>query len=512
MTTILTTARCPLCGGELPEGAAHCARATCGVALSWDTGRPAVATFRLHDHYSLCVLPFAFDEARRGEAVDRLAASPRWTERVFSLADADDVDRTEYFLPYIRRFLFPTLFESRRPEGAAKRTCWRYDFDLDQLGETGPDGLPLTLRGRLGPIEDATAALLLEHVELIVFSYRVGFLVLRVRCTDAGATYFDQMEVLAQLRAFVPPYREFTLPVLEAGAARFRMSQLLPFFLAEFGGEPVRALAVIPADAPLPVKPTYDDRLMVYAFSCLDQGTALDDIEHNERLLCQHAVVNFDRKAMQTAVGAKRPRDVAAWARARWQAFTKDGGLLVVFNTDRFHGTFLGGYHASYYFDIFVLAALQRVTLLTLFEQLSDIRALITGDAASRQLLRRVRRDLLLFKNQCTFSQITNRERGLVLWKKWQTVFETRTLVREVNQQSEELDAYLQGRYRERMDWLVRLGGLLGTALPALWGLEMVLGKEAWVQTLRWVLIGVLLLGAAALAWFVLFHRTDEDA
>src|SRR5438067_8772663 len=127
MNTIITLGRCPLCGFELPD--AHplrCVRPGCGVELArLDDARLRVRTFRLHDHFSLCVLPFAFEEQRRGELVERLGQSPRWTERVFSLDNPDDVDRTEYFLPYIRRFLFPTLFEPR-----GDRSCWQYVFDL----------------------------------------------------------------------------------------------------------------------------------------------------------------------------------------------------------------------------------------------------------------------------------------------------------------------------------------------------------------------------------------------
>ena len=61
------------------------------------------------------------------------------------------------------------------------------------------------------------------------------------------------------------------------------------------------------------------------------------------------------------------------------------------------------------------------------------------------------------------------------------------------------------------LDWLVRLGTFLGTALPALWGLDMVLGKEPWVQTLRWVLIGAVLVGAAVFAWIVVARSSDEE-
>ena len=60
MNTILTTARCPVCGLELPEtNALRCVRPGCGVELEpLDDARLAVRTFRLHDHFSLCVLPF----------------------------------------------------------------------------------------------------------------------------------------------------------------------------------------------------------------------------------------------------------------------------------------------------------------------------------------------------------------------------------------------------------------------------------------------------------------------
>src|SRR5262249_58027427 len=137
----------------------------------------------------------------------------------------------------------------------------------------------------------------------------------------------------------------------------------------------------------------------------------------------------FEREPIPWEQRQQAEQDSRQWQRYRWQGYSKDGGSLVVFNTDRFHERFIGVYNATYYFDIFLLATFQRVNLLALFERLSDIEGLTSAKSSSHRLLRRVRLDLLLFKNQCWFSQITNREKGLVLWKTWQKVFETRQLL-----------------------------------------------------------------------------------
>ena len=76
----------------------------------------------------------------------------------------------------------------------------------------GPKGVDLTLRFRDDRKKVSYVhALRLVKAELILFSYRVGFLVLGVECLDHGATYFDQMNVVALAaddRAAVPRLRD----------------------------------------------------------------------------------------------------------------------------------------------------------------------------------------------------------------------------------------------------------------------------------------------------------------
>jgi hypothetical protein len=518
MTQLQSPLHCPVCACEVPvppaAGPAFCPRPSCGVEFL--EGAPLRArTFRLADHGSCLVLPFSFAASAGADPLRRLQETRRWQPQTFTLASPEDVERTEYFLPYIRRFLFPTLYSGDRhrqgPE--SEPSCQRFTFDLSLLAPVRWGGVALTLR-----CHDPRKKLRFEHpivltrVELILFSSRVGFLVLRVRCAGRDASYFDQMNTVVYLRTIAPLYRGFEMPELLAEEAHYGVPQLLAYLLAEFSHG--RTLPAFPeqvaAGAPLPVRLIYDDRMMVYTFSCLDQQTILADAARCQSLLHRAAVLPFDLQASTLPQREGMEQDQEAWLRTRWQGFSKDGGSLVVFNTDAYHERYLGTYHGTYYFDIFLLATLQRVTLLTLYERLSDIPGLTRGGRESRRLLRAVRRDLLSFTNQCLFSQITNRERGLVLWKKWQSTLETEALSREVREQSEELDSYLQGRYRERMERLLRIGGFLAAAIPLVLGLEALTGQTEWARALRWALLGLVMIGAALAAWALSFRDREE--
>jgi hypothetical protein len=139
MPSPTTLPRCPLCGlelaGDLP---AFCPRPACGVELLPGTPeRLRPRTFQLTSHYSLCVLPFTFAEGDGQPLPERLAQGGRWKERLFTLDNPEDVDRTENILPYIRRFLFPNLFANRQGGGdrdASRPTRWHFVFDLAHLG------------------------------------------------------------------------------------------------------------------------------------------------------------------------------------------------------------------------------------------------------------------------------------------------------------------------------------------------------------------------------------------
>lgn len=547
--------RCPACAFELSaellasaqDGLVTCPRTGCELELELAAdgiSRPAIRSLQLVNGYSMLVLPFACPAGQKEQFERDHARRGRWHRRGYSLERPEDVERTEYFMPYARRFLFPSLF-APAGEQAQLVTCRHYEFDLAHLGVEPGEPLRLIVscmdRDQDLPQQYHMA---LNRAELILFHYGVGFLLLHWTMEPPYTSYVDQMRATRQLRMIAPLFAGYQMPELIHGSNSYTMPQLLAYLLDEFSttstGNPLKSPveaatvenaydqwrrgeakgragsaggAAIPtsaAAAALPVRPIHDDRMLVYWFSCIDQETRPMDDKLCRTNLKIHSVIPFSNAVDGPGGPSEIESASTAWLRQRWQCFTKDGGGLVVFNTDRFHEQYLGLYHGTYYFDIFLLASLQRNTLLGLFERLSDIPALTQDDPQSRKTLRRVRKDLLMFKNQCWFSQITNRERGMQLWRTWQETFETRTLLNEVNDQAEELSHYLQARTRERVEWLVRLGGFLAVAVPAVLGIDVLLGKSAWVERLELILFIALIVGSGIFAWVMLSRVRDD--
>jgi hypothetical protein len=198
-----TGPRCPVCGWQFreappefdDEGRTFCLRRTCGVSLRRGEDRALrPVTFLLTDHYSLCVLPFSFGEQSIKEIEPALRNSSRWRQRIFDLNDSDDLERTEYFLPYVRRYLFPELeiWSAHHRDPDVEPSCVRYQFNLNHLGAAEGETLRFVLRGR-DTRKDLSfdGAVELEAPELILFSEGVGFLVLSFQCAEHDANYFE---------------------------------------------------------------------------------------------------------------------------------------------------------------------------------------------------------------------------------------------------------------------------------------------------------------------------------
>ncbi len=340
------TKRCAICATSFedvaPQGseesALPCAPGGClSQTLEAEKGEQP---FQLTEHYSLCIFPFTFHEDD-GNSFMRLRKSARWERRIFSEDDPEDVDRTEYFLPYVKKFLFPSLYEEHGHfdphTDFSVPTLQHYQLDLSTLGVVDTAGaLPFWLSGQDDRDKrNYRHAMLLDEVQLLVSSLRVGFLIFRLRCSGDRPTYMDQMHATLFFRLLAPIYRGFLMPKMEVDGSSFQINQLLAHLLADFDG----SRAPLPPQRyterlRIPVRPSYDDRMMVYTFSCIDHKTCLADRERARRQLERHAFSRFDDDLSGRASSGNEDDD-HQWLTRRWQSISKEGSSLVAFRCRR---------------------------------------------------------------------------------------------------------------------------------------------------------------------------------
>src|SRR5690606_22251110 len=123
-----------------------------------------------------------------------------------------------------------------------------------------------------------------------------------------------------------PQHRGFRLPEISAGGRTFTMPQLLSYLLHEFGGtaQPPVNPAEVASPPAFPVQPIYEDRMMVFSFSCLDRNSCLAQIESNRSLVSRAAVIPVEPES--GARGADLKDDsLDSWKRIRWAGHSKDG-------------------------------------------------------------------------------------------------------------------------------------------------------------------------------------------
>lgn len=415
-----------------------------------------------------------------------------------------DLERTRYFMPYIRRFLFPEA----EPSKASASACKRYQLDFERTG--------LPREGTLSGFDNQDghpfqAPFEFKRIELMLFGYNIGFLVIELKCLSEMTTFADQMILAGLFRMLAPYVVGQKLPVLTLDGKSLNVPQLVSNLLSEAGGRTPGVLATTPAQvAEFPVSLFYDDRMMTYCFSCLSGKLPTSDLIQLDRGMRKQTIIPFDDDSVQKSQIAREQGD-EQWLQCRWQGFTKEGGVLVAFDNEEFNRIHLPNYFTTYYFDVFIFATLQRAALLNLNERLSDIPNLTEDTWSSRKVLRKLRHDILLFRNQCCFSQVTLRERGLQLWRKWMSAYDNETLMTEVDHQSKELESYFQSVSRERMEWVARIGGFLAAVVPGILGMNVVLGDEPWVTNLKVILISTVSVACGIFALYILVRKPSAE-
>ncbi|MCX7710278.1 MAG: hypothetical protein N2484_10575 [Clostridia bacterium] len=422
-------------------------------------------------HYSYFIYPFLVPHERYKDFIGKfLVDETNWKLKISD--DLVDLNTHAYFLPYVKKFLFPTLYWSehfknqfegmssrKKIDTISKLTCVNFDYILDK-----------TKKVNYRSNESAINFEILR-IELICFEPGICFLVLKTQLDKEDGVYSDDiLNFNYKFRTINPRYqKKKKTEGIFVENTQFNAVEDLSSFIGHllYGYEDVERENI------------YFDRLFTYSYMCLDENEWNENRDLNEII---NEFYKFQYVLPSTYGSTFDPdfKGIKDNTYTRWKysmyGFSRESGVVFSSQRETFNCTKLPYYFENMYFYIFLLAFYQRITLILFSQELM---------ASGTNKIDELKNRLTKFTHFCWFSQITNSEQGMDLWKKWQKAFDLPALFDEVQKEYAEFYDFTVAKGQEKINLLlivIYTISVLYAGMTLLVDLKVILPEHEWAK------------------------------
>lgn len=396
---------------------------------------------KISSHYSYFVYPFMVSDGKYNEFIGKLLSDDVIWE--FKVKD-DNIDlySNAYFLPYVKKFLFPTLYWNDEYRNSYKNmSC---DKKVKIVSELSCAYFSYKIKNENDSyfkLSDTKLNFKISNMNMICFNSGVCFLVIKTKLEkDGEISSNDVLNFNHKFRTINPrylkkqKYSEMFLLNREFGDVK-EFSGCINKLL--YGFEDIEKVNI------------YFDRMFVYSYMCIskddwNEGTQINQIidvfYKFKEVLKGDYDLNFDDNYVKL-----NNNTYSKWKYTIY-GFSRDSGVVFASENEYFNAVKLPDYFEGMYFYIFLLAFYQRISLLLFSMELASDK---------KNKIDKLKLKLTKFTNFSWFSQITNSEQGMDLWKKWQNSFDLHDLFDEVQKEYTEFYDYTVAYTQEKINFLL---------------------------------------------------------
>lgn len=439
---------------------------------------------KIQNQYSYFVYPFYVKRGKYKEFISNLANSVEWNFKI--LNEATDQNTASFFLPDVRKFLFPTLdWSNEQKETFKKLSPTEKTNKIVKLPKaTFKYNLEKPIRALLNIKEDKMTSFFITKIKILSFEQGAGILIFKTILDDKHNKSFNNVldfnYNFREINLFHENLKEDEATVVcDHFKNEKTVSQLIKHLLNGFTDVEKESI--------------YYDRLFTYSYVCLEES------EWNEEKTFSDLIYEFfkfkhvlpgDFKSKYYDNFMKRDEtSYSRWTYSMY-GFLKESGVVLGSASDSFNCNQLANYFETVYYYIFILAIYQRMMLILLSRELA---------AGGTKRIGQLRAYLLKFTNISWFNQITNSEQGMDIWKKWQRVFELPTLFEEVQREYTEYYEYTFAKSQDKINKYLVYIFVMSVVLP---GIQLLIQLKL-IDTRSWILEAVVI---AILAFAILYY------
>lgn len=333
----------------------------------------------------------------------------------------DDEETYNFFLPYMRRFLFPTLFwgkeftkkykamdVEKKANILKKSSCVTFEFNLNNIK------VGAIAKKRYGVIDFD-----IINIKVICFEPGICFLDIKTEVEDNGEDIdFDK------ILDFNSMFREVT-----PGNSNKSKLNIKAKGIDNINDITIFIKSIVAGFASNDLEKIYYDKMFTYSYVCLDKEN-WDEQTSFETLKNDFYKFQYVTDSKSSAIFNNDCRRLEENTYSRWKysifGFSRESGVVLVSEKEKYNITKMPYSYERNYLYMLLLAFYQRMSLMNFLQDILN---------KDKTMIPKLNKELTKFTHFSWFSQITNSEHGMDIWKRWQKAFELFELYDEVHKE-----------------------------------------------------------------------------
>lgn len=390
--------------------------------------------------YTHFIYPFVVEEKKYYSFINSIITQDKvWTIKLHE--QKNDNDLYNFFLPYMKRFLFPTLVWNnadikdyknmniyKRSLVTSKMTCVTFDYNLSNI-KTG------SVKGR----HYGTIDFDISKIKLICFAPGICFLDIKAEI-DEEEDLIDFKKVLD----FNFNFRNLTPRAIEN---LFDKKSIRGKKIDKIENISIFIKSVISGFETHDIQKVYYDKMFTYSYVCVDSWDKQSDFEKLKNDFYKFQYV-LDSKS--TAVFNEECDKLDDNTYSRWQysifGFSRESGVVFVSDKEKYNITKMPYNFENAYLYMLLLGLYQRMSLINFSQDLMK---------NDKTMAKELKKEFTRFTHLSWFSQVTNSEHGMDIWRKWQKAFGLQELYDEVHKEYVEYYDFVNVTSQDRINVLL---------------------------------------------------------
>ena len=404
-------------------------------------------------HYKHFIYPFVVEQKKYGKFLASILKNDKmWKFKIHNVKE--DEKMYNFFLPYMRKFLFPTVYWSDK----YKKKFKQYDIDLKStvLKHSSCNTFEYDLNYLKNKILNKRRADIIDfdvtEIKLICFEPGICFF-------DIKAEIDEEEEIIdiENIIDFNSIFREITPDNCNVKNTNISVRSLdnindIAIFIKS-------TIAGFESDN---LENKYYDKLFTYTYVCLDK-LSWSRPEDVNKIKNSFFKLQYNMDTKNTSLLNSEYDRINENLYSKWQyslfGFSRESGLIMASEVEKYNITYMPHTFEKNYFYMLLLAIYQRISLINLSQEL------ISGDKTKANKLQG---KLTRFTQITWFSQITNSENGMDIWKKWKDAFELENLYEEVHRQCNEYYNMVSASVQDRISAILFIISIASVVLAGM--------------------------------------------